>query len=254
MRVAFLTAGGNAPCLSASIAMLINEYYKGDSSIEFIGYLHGYKGLLRGKKVNLDFHNDLQNLCEFGGSILGNSRVKLTNIQDCINNGYIEDGEIPLEIAAQQLQKDKIDILHTIGGDDTNTTAGDLLEFLGEKNYNLTVVGLPKTIDNDIHPIKQSLGAYTAAQCTSNFFTKNNEDQSENDKPKSIIKSNVKKSDSKRILGNLLIIIITLIAIIIIVDTFKQNLSVLLPGLIPLLDNLYATLLDLKLFILDLFN
>ena len=44
---------------------------------------------------------------------------------------------------------------------------------------------------------------------SSNFFTKNNEDQSENDKPKSIIKSNVKKSDSKRILGNLLIIIIT---------------------------------------------
>ena len=75
------------------------------------------------------------------------------------------------DISLIPMAVDKIDILHTIGGDDTNTTAGDLLEFLDEKNYNLTVVGLPKTIDNDIHPIKQSLGAYTAAQYTSNFFT-----------------------------------------------------------------------------------
>ena len=89
MKVAFLTAGGNAPCLSASIGMLINEYYKINKSIEFIGYLHGYKGLLLGDNTKLAYHNDLSNLCKFGGSVLGNSRVKLTNIKDCINNGYI---------------------------------------------------------------------------------------------------------------------------------------------------------------------
>ena len=57
---------------------------------------------------------------------LGNSRVKLTNIDDCVKKGYIKKGQNPLEIAANQLKKDNIKILHTIGGDDTNSTAADL--------------------------------------------------------------------------------------------------------------------------------
>jgi len=63
-----------------------------------------------------------------------------------------------------------VDVLHTIGGDDTNTTAADLAAYLKEKNYDLIVVGLPKTIDNDVYPIKQSLGAYTAADEGAKFF------------------------------------------------------------------------------------
>ena len=55
-------------------------------------------------------------------------------------------------------------MLHTIGGDDTNTTAADLAAYLHENGYELTVVGLPKTIDNDVVPIRQSLGAWTAAE------------------------------------------------------------------------------------------
>ena len=57
-----------------------------------------------------------------------------------------------------------MDVLHTIGGDDTNTTAADLAAYLHEHGYELTVVGLPKTIDNDVVPIRQSLGAWTAAE------------------------------------------------------------------------------------------
>jgi pyrophosphate--fructose-6-phosphate 1-phosphotransferase len=59
---------------------------------------------------------------------------------------------------------DGVTILHTIGGDDTNTTAADLAHYLHEHDYELTVVGLPKTIDNDVIPIQQSLGADTAAE------------------------------------------------------------------------------------------
>ena len=170
MKIAFLTAGGIAPCLSSSISMLIERYNSKNIDCEFIGYLHGYKGLLTGKKIKLPNNFDFNALCDFGGSFLGNSRVKLTNIEDCINNEYINKGEIPLEIAANQLKKDGIDILHTIGGDDTNSTAGDLVDFLFKNNYNLTVVGLPKTIDNDVYPIRQTLGAYTAAEQTNLFF------------------------------------------------------------------------------------
>jgi pyrophosphate--fructose-6-phosphate 1-phosphotransferase len=67
-------------------------------------------------------------------------------------------------VAADRLTADGIDVLHTIGGDDTNTTAADLAAYLAKHDYALTVVGLPKTIDNDVIPIKQSLGAWTAAE------------------------------------------------------------------------------------------
>src|SRR3712207_8107770 len=61
---------------------------------------------------------------------------------------------------------DGVDVLHTIGGDDTNTAAADLAAYLAEQGSTLTVVGLPKTIDNDIVPIRQSLGAQTDRKST----------------------------------------------------------------------------------------
>ena len=172
MRVAFLTAGGLAPCLSSSIGLLIEQYSKLDIEVEFFAYKNGYKGLLKGDIISIPNHiaNNVENIISYGGSFIGNSRVKLTNIEDCIKNLYIKKDEDPLTKAANQLKKDKIEILHTIGGDDTNTTAGDLVKYLNENNYNLTVVGLPKTVDNDVYPIDQTLGAYTAAEQGSLFF------------------------------------------------------------------------------------
>ena len=88
MRVAFLTAGGIAPCLSATIGRLIHNYSKIDPSIEMLGYLNGYKGLLIGNSMEItsDVIDSSEILYEFGGSPIGNSRVKLTNIEDCINS------------------------------------------------------------------------------------------------------------------------------------------------------------------------
>lgn len=172
MRVAFLTAGGIAPCLSATIGHLIKCYAEKDSSIEMYGYLHGYKGLLLGNSIKVSDETvaKAELLYNFGGSPLGNSRVKLSNANDCIKKGYIKKGENPLEIAARQLIKDKIDVLHTIGGDDTNTTAGDLVDYLDNIGHELIVIGIPKTIDNDITPIRQTLGAWTAAEQGAIYF------------------------------------------------------------------------------------
>ena len=172
MKVAILTAGGLAPCLSASIGALLDNYSKELPEAELFGYLYGYQGLLKGDLFQFPTTNDMDvnQLFEFGGSLLGNSRVKLTNAEDCIRRGLVAEGDLPLEIAAKQLQKDKINILHTIGGDDTNTMAAALSNYLSENNYDLTVIGLPKTVDNDIIPIKQSLGADTAADQGSIFF------------------------------------------------------------------------------------
>lgn len=171
-KVAILTAGGLAPCLSSSIGCLIYEYNKADPKIEIICYLDGYKGLLKGESVKVDKKTRAHalDLLKFGGSAIGNSRVKLTNVKDCVKRGLVKEGQDPQKVAADQLVKDGVDVLHTIGGDDTNTAAADLAAFLKANNYDLTVVGLPKTIDNDVYPIRQSLGAWTAAENGATYF------------------------------------------------------------------------------------
>ncbi|SNS45065.1 pyrophosphate--fructose-6-phosphate 1-phosphotransferase [Micrococcales bacterium KH10] len=170
-RVALLTAGGFAPCLSSAVGGLIERYNEIDPSIEIIAYQHGYHGLLLGNKIVVDEEGRelAGELHKFGGSPIGNSRVKLTNAADCVKRGLVKEGENPLTVAAERLKADGVDVLHTIGGDDTNTTAADLAAYLHEHDYELTVVGLPKTIDNDVVPIRQSLGAWTAAEEAAHF-------------------------------------------------------------------------------------
>lgn len=170
-RVALLTAGGLAPCLSSAVGGLIQRYTEVAPEVEIIGYLNGYAGLLAGNYVQVTpEHRERAHLLHaFGGSPIGNSRVKLTNLADCLKRGLVAEGQDPLQVAAEQLTKDGVDVLHTIGGDDTNTTAADLAAYLHGNGYELTVVGLPKTIDNDVIPIRQSLGAWTAAEQGSIF-------------------------------------------------------------------------------------
>jgi pyrophosphate--fructose-6-phosphate 1-phosphotransferase len=145
---------------------LIERYTELAPDVRIIAYKNGYAGLLTGDsaevtdKVRANAHL----LHAFGGTPIGNSRVKLTNVKDCVKRGLVREGQDPLHVAAEQLRRDGVDVLHTIGGDDTNGTAADLARYLRDNGYELTVVGLPKTIDNDVIPIKQSLGAWTAAE------------------------------------------------------------------------------------------
>lgn len=171
-KVALLTAGGLAPCLSSAVGALIQRYTKVDPKIEIICYRSGYKGLLLGDFITVtpEIRAQAHILHEHGGSPIGNSRVKLTNVADCVKRGLVEEGQDPQQVAADQLVKDGVDVLHTIGGDDTNTAAADLAAFLKNNDYELTVIGLPKTIDNDVFPIKQSLGAWTAAEQGAQYF------------------------------------------------------------------------------------
>ena len=170
-KVALLTAGGYAPCLSSAIGGLIERYTQLAPEVEIIAYKHGYQGLLSGDVVTItdEVRANAALLHKFGGSPIGNSRVKLTNAKDLVKRGLVKEGENPLKVAADRLVADGVDVLHTIGGDDTNTTAADLAAYLAENDYGLTVVGLPKTIDNDVIPIRQSLGADTAAEMGARF-------------------------------------------------------------------------------------
>jgi pyrophosphate--fructose-6-phosphate 1-phosphotransferase len=181
-KIALLTAGGLAPCLSAAVGYLIDMYSKKLPKAEIIGYRNGYMGLLRGWSIPVtpQVRKMALTLTQHGGSPIGNSRVKLTNVKDCVKRGLVKEGQDPLHVAAEQLVKDGVTILHTIGGDDTNTTAADLAAYLASNDYNLTVVGLPKTIDNDVMPIRQTLGAATAAEQGAIFWENAVNEQSTN--------------------------------------------------------------------------
>jgi pyrophosphate--fructose-6-phosphate 1-phosphotransferase len=161
-----LTAGGLAPCLSSAVGGLIERYTEVAPDVRIIAYLNGYAGLLTGRSAEVtdDVRAAAPRLHAFGGSPIGNSRVKLSNVADCVKRGLVQAGQDPLQVAAEQLRRDRVDVLHTIGGDDTNGAAAELAAYLRSNGYELTVVGLPKTIDNDIVPIHQSLGAWTAAE------------------------------------------------------------------------------------------
>jgi len=171
-KVGILTAGGLAPCLSSALGGLIERYTEIAPEIEILCYRSGYKGLLLGDSIRVtpEIRKNAAVLHRFGGSPIGNSRVKLTNVKDCVKRGLVREGQDPRQVAADQLVKDGIDILHTVGGDDTNTAAADLAAFLKKNSYELTVIGLPKTIDNDVIPIRQSLGAWTAAEQGARYF------------------------------------------------------------------------------------
>ncbi|HSK34488.1 MAG TPA: 6-phosphofructokinase, partial [Propionicimonas sp.] len=149
-KVALLTAGGFAPCLSSAVGGLIERYTQLAPEVEIIGYKNGYQGLLTGDFITVtpEIRAKAGLLHQYGGSPLGNSRVKLTNANDLVKRGLVAEGQDPLKVAADRLVADGVDVLHTIGGDDTNTTAADLAAYLAEHDYGLTVVGLPKTIDN----------------------------------------------------------------------------------------------------------
>ena len=171
-KIALLTAGGLAPCLSSAVGGLIERYTEIAPEIEIIAYRGGYKGLLLGESYAVGPTERAQAsiLHRHGGSPIGNSRVKLTNIKDCVKRGLVAAGQDPQKVAADQLIKDGVDVLHTIGGDDTNTAAADLAAYLAQHDYGLSVIGLPKTIDNDVFPIQQSLGAWTAAEQGARYF------------------------------------------------------------------------------------
>jgi pyrophosphate--fructose-6-phosphate 1-phosphotransferase len=178
VQVAMMTAGGLAPCLSSSIAQLVKYWVEAKkegkiSGLTFRFYVGGYQGLLHGDSFILPEAEweTVDALNYLGGSPIGNSRVKLTNQKDCVKRGLCKEGESPLEVASQQLMKDAVNVLHTIGGDDTNTQAAELSKYLLEQHGGkVTVVGMPKTIDNDVYPIKQTFGAQTAAVEGAKFF------------------------------------------------------------------------------------
>ncbi|MCR4901210.1 MAG: ATP-dependent 6-phosphofructokinase [Treponema sp.] len=150
--VGILTSGGDAPGLNAAIRALCvagkNKY-----GMKFIGIRNGYRGLIDNDTFKMD-KLDFDSLVNAGGTCLGTSRVK--PFKNPVPDP--KTGLLPVEGIKETLKKNKLDALVCLGGNGTNTTAS----LLYEAGFN--VIGLPKTIDNDIVGTEESFGFQTAIQ------------------------------------------------------------------------------------------
>lgn len=148
--VAVLTSGGDAPGLNAAIRALCVSG-KNNYGMKFIGVRNGYRGLIDNDTFKMD-NLDFDSMISMGGTILGTSRVK--PFKNPVPDP--KTGLLPVEAIKETFKKNKIDALVCLGGNGTNTTAS-LLSEAGFK-----VIGMPKTIDNDIVGTDETFGFHTA--------------------------------------------------------------------------------------------
>lgn len=148
--VGILTSGGDAPGLNAAIRALCIAG-KQKYGMKFIGIRNGYRGLIDNDTFKMD-ELDIDSLIDRGGTILGTSRVKpFKNPEKDPKTGLL-----PVEGIKKTFKENKLDALVCLGGNGTNTTAS----LLYEEGFN--VIGLPKTIDNDIFGSDETFGFHTA--------------------------------------------------------------------------------------------
>ena len=148
--VGILTSGGDAPGLNAAIRALCISG-KNNYGMKFIGIKNGYQGLIDNNVVKMDTF-DLENMIATGGTMLGTSRVK--PFKNPVPDP--KTGLLPVEAIKETFKKNKLDALVCLGGNGTNTTAS----LLSEAGFN--VIGMPKTIDNDIVGTDETFGFHSA--------------------------------------------------------------------------------------------
>jgi 6-phosphofructokinase 1 len=145
---AVVTCGGLCPGLNNVIRSIVmqSHYRYGVKSI--LGIRYGYNGLNleKGYEPMKLTPQNVRNIHEMGGTVLGSSRGGTEDIGKLVDT----------------LVKWKIDILYTIGGDGTLRGANAIAEEAAKRGLELAVVGVPKTIDNDISYIDRSFGFQTA--------------------------------------------------------------------------------------------
>ena len=143
MRIGVLTGGGDCPGLNAVIRAVVRKG-AGEHGHEFVGYRDGWRGPLENDSRSLGVP-EVRGILPRGGTILGSSRT----------NPFAEDGG-PERIAAN-LAEAGVDGLIAIGGEDTLGAASRL-----HSEHGLNIVGVPKTIDNDLGATDYTFGFDTA--------------------------------------------------------------------------------------------
>lgn len=142
IRIGVLTSGGDAPGMNAAIrAVVRTALFK---KYEVLGIRYGYKGLINNDIINMD-HHLVANIIQRGGTILGTARC---------DEFETEKG---MKKAKSVLEKNRVDCIIVIGGDGTMRGAKEFSE-----KFNVKIIGLPGTIDNDLYGTDFTIGFDTA--------------------------------------------------------------------------------------------
>ena len=149
LRCALVTCGGLCPGLNDIIRSIVLELYYGYGVRRIYGIRYGLEGFIPecGHDV-MDLNPDaVANILDMGGSILGSSR-----------------GPQSIEAIVDALERMSIGILFMIGGDGTLMAATRIADEIAQRNCKISVIGIPKTIDNDIYMVSKSFGFDTAVE------------------------------------------------------------------------------------------
>nr|HPN84531.1 6-phosphofructokinase [Victivallales bacterium] len=148
-KAAIVTCGGLCPGLNDVIWGIVTSLFYWYDVKNILGIRYGYSGLAKDTKYK-PLHLNPETLSEIqekGGSFLGTAR-----------------GNPPVEEMVDTLVKMKVDILFCIGGDGTLRGAHKIYEEIQKRNLQISVIGVPKTIDNDIFHVERSFGFHTSIE------------------------------------------------------------------------------------------
>ena len=150
MNIGILTSGGDCPGLNAAIRGVAKASYEMFNDVTIYGIQDGYYGLIHGKYNQMEPF-DFSGILTLGGTIFGTSRQPFKKMRE-----IGEDNINKVESMIANYKKMNLDCLITIGGNGTHKTANLL------SNEGLNVIGLPKTIDNDLWGTDTTFGFHTA--------------------------------------------------------------------------------------------
>jgi len=156
VRAGILTCGGLSPGLNNIIRSAVVELNNGFGVSSVLGFREGYRGLdPTGGQEPIELTPSLvDDIHLHGGTILGTSR-----------------GPVDIGIALETLIRHRIQVLFVVGGDGTQRGANELCKEAARRNYQVAVVGIPKTIDNDISFVNRTFGYTTAVEAVRNIIS-----------------------------------------------------------------------------------
>jgi 6-phosphofructokinase 1 len=148
-RAGIVTCGGLCPGLNNVIRSLFFELYHGYGVAEVLGFRGGYAGLdpSRGAEPVVITPEFVDTIHQHGGTILGTSR-----------------GPVDTRVAVDNLVARGVNILFTVGGDGTQRGGNELYQEASRRGHALSVVGVPKTIDNDVAFVSRTFGFFSAVE------------------------------------------------------------------------------------------
>lgn len=152
--IGILTSGGDCPGLNAAIRGVAKAALSLGAS-RIVGIADGYRGLIEGRSRDLG-PEDVSGILTMGGTILGSSREKPFAVRDDGARTDADEGMDKPELIKDNYRRLGLDCLMVLGGNGTQTTASRLQE------EGLNVIGLPKTIDNDLWGTEVSFGFHSA--------------------------------------------------------------------------------------------